>query len=54
MTLVVDVRDKQAVQELETLPEEWKKVDVLINNAGLSRGLDPINCGRYGRLGCND
>jgi NADP-dependent 3-hydroxy acid dehydrogenase YdfG len=44
-TLVADVRDKEAVQKLETLPEEWKKVDVLINNAGLSRGLDPINSG---------
>jgi len=44
-TLVVDVRDKEAVQKLETLPEDWKKVDVLINNAGLSRGLDPINSG---------
>lgn len=44
-TLVVDVREKEAVQKLEDLPEEWKKVDVLINNAGLSRGLDPINAG---------
>ncbi len=44
-TLVVDVREKEAVQKLESLPEEWKKVDVLINNAGLSRGLDPINAG---------
>ncbi len=43
--LVIDVREKEAVQKLETLPEEWKKVDVLINNAGLSRGLDPINAG---------
>ncbi|MES2874771.1 MAG: SDR family NAD(P)-dependent oxidoreductase [Bacteroidota bacterium] len=44
-TLVIDVRQKEAVQILENLPEEWKKVDVLINNAGLSRGLDPINAG---------
>jgi NADP-dependent 3-hydroxy acid dehydrogenase YdfG len=44
-TLVIDVRQKEAVQKLEKLPEEWKKVDVLINNAGLSRGLDPINAG---------
>ncbi|WP_411274064.1 SDR family NAD(P)-dependent oxidoreductase [Daejeonella sp.] len=42
---VVDVRDKEAVRQLETLPREWKKVDVLVNNAGLSRGLDPINSG---------
>lgn len=41
-----DIRDKAAVQHnLETLPESWKKVDVLINNAGLSQGLEPINQG---------
>ncbi len=44
-THVADVRDKLAVQNLESLPDEWKKVDILINNAGLSRGLDPINSG---------
>ncbi|RYY35101.1 MAG: SDR family NAD(P)-dependent oxidoreductase [Sphingobacteriaceae bacterium] len=45
-TVVLDVRDKQAVAEkLGWLPDEWKKVDVLINNAGLSLGLDPINTG---------
>ncbi|WP_419801047.1 SDR family NAD(P)-dependent oxidoreductase [Mucilaginibacter sp.] len=41
-----DIRDKNSVQHsLETLPEAWKKVDVLINNAGLSIGLEPINQG---------
>ncbi len=41
-----DIRDKAAVQHnLETLSESWKKVDVLINNAGLSQGLEPINQG---------
>eukprot|EP01132_Coremiostelium_polycephalum_P017104 gene17104-20513_t len=45
-TLVRDVREKAALTEgLEALPEEWKKVDVLINNAGLSQGLDPIDKG---------
>lgn len=44
-TLVMDVRKKEEVQKLETLSDEWKKVDVLINNAGLSQGLDPINSG---------
>ncbi|MGI4021420.1 MAG: SDR family NAD(P)-dependent oxidoreductase [Janthinobacterium lividum] len=43
---VFDIRDKAAVQHnLETLPAEWKKVDVLINNAGLSKGLEPLNVG---------
>ncbi len=41
-----DIRNQAAVQHnLETLPESWKKVDVLINNAGLSQGLEPINQG---------
>lgn len=39
----MDVRSKDAVQAgWESLPEDWKKVDLLINNAGLSQGLDPI------------
>jgi 3-hydroxy acid dehydrogenase/malonic semialdehyde reductase len=33
------------VLPLETLPASWKKVNVLINNAGLSQGLDPIDKG---------
>ena len=44
-TLVADVRRKEEVERLETMPEDWKKVDVLVNNAGLSQGLDPINAG---------
>jgi 3-hydroxy acid dehydrogenase/malonic semialdehyde reductase len=44
--LCFDVRDKNQVEEnLQSLPEELKKVDVLINNAGLSRGFDPIQNG---------
>lgn len=44
-TLTMDVRNKEDVGKLETLTEDWKKVDVLINNAGLSMGMDPINAG---------
>ncbi|WP_199141043.1 SDR family NAD(P)-dependent oxidoreductase [Pedobacter sp. ASV12] len=41
-----DVRDKENISYvLETLPSQWKNVDVLINNAGLSQGLDPIDKG---------
>ncbi len=41
-----DVRDReQVISNLEGLPAKWKKVNVLINNAGLSQGLDPINKG---------
>ncbi len=41
-----DVRDReQVIVNLEALPAKWKKVSVLINNAGLSQGLDPIQNG---------
>lgn len=45
-SLIADVRDKDAITgALESLPEAWKKVDVLVNNAGLSQGLEPIDQG---------
>ena len=41
-----DIRDKDAVSKaLSALTPEWQKVDVLINNAGLSRGLEPLQDG---------
>lgn len=44
--IVADVRDYENLSYLlETLPASWKKVNVLINNAGLSQGLDPIDKG---------
>lgn len=44
ITLCFDVRNKAEVEQaLATLPKEWKKVDVLINNAGLAAGLDPVH-----------
>ena len=37
--LELDVRDRYAVeQSVTSLPQEWKRIDVLINSAGLSRG----------------
>ncbi len=36
-----DVQDQQAVfSALQQLPEDWKEIDVLINNAGLALGRD--------------
>ena len=44
--LTLDVRDRTAVAStLATLPDEWQSIDVLINNAGLSRGLDKLHEG---------
>lgn len=40
--ITFDVRDRKAAhQAYENLPEEWKNIDVLVNNAGLARGLEP-------------
>ncbi len=45
-TLSLDVRNRSEVEsQLESLSDEWKAVDVLINNAGLSLGLQPISEG---------
>jgi 3-hydroxy acid dehydrogenase/malonic semialdehyde reductase len=39
----LDVRDQPAVAAaVEGLPTEWAQIDVLVNNAGLSRGLDKL------------
>ena len=40
-TLPFDVRNEQEVSgAIASLPAEWKKIDVLINNAGLALGRD--------------
>lgn len=42
LPLVFDVRDRQAAHDaIAGLPQEWAEVDVLVNNAGLARGLEP-------------
>ncbi len=42
MTLCFDVRNREAAkQALDSMPEQWKEIDVLVNNAGLARGLEP-------------
>lgn len=41
-----DVRDKtETFKAIESLPENFKHIDILINNAGNAHGLDPINEG---------
>jgi len=38
----LDVTDSEAVAGfLETIPEGWREIDVLVNNAGLALGLSP-------------
>ena len=43
----LDVRDRAAVESaVAALPAEWQAIDVLVNNAGLSRGLDKLYAGK--------
>jgi len=43
----LDVRSHRAVQEaVDELPASWAEIDVLVNNAGLSRGLDKLYTGK--------
>ena len=45
-SLNFDVRDKTAVfNAIESLPEDFKAIDILINNAGNAHGKDPIQSG---------
>lgn len=49
LNISLDVRNQEEVQEkLGNLPENWQNIHVLINNAGLSQGLDPIHEGDFG------
>lgn len=49
LLLTFDVRDAGAVQAaVGGLPAEWAAVDVLVNNAGLGRGLEPLHTGDPG------
>jgi len=44
--LPFNVSDKNAVNTaIDNLPKEWRNIDLLINNAGLAVGLDPIHKG---------
>lgn len=43
-TLELDVRDRKAVEKaVASLPDQFKAIDVLINNAGLALGLEPAH-----------
>jgi 3-hydroxy acid dehydrogenase / malonic semialdehyde reductase len=47
----LDVTDAASVAALPgSLPPEWRVIDVLVNNAGLALGLDPIHKARLPHL----
>ena len=46
LALCFDVRKSdEAEKNIQTLPEQWKAIDVLVNNAGLAVGLHPVHEG---------
>lgn len=41
--ITLDVRDRAAVEAaIAAIPEEWSAIEILVNNAGLSRGLEKL------------
>jgi NADP-dependent 3-hydroxy acid dehydrogenase YdfG len=43
LAFTLDVRNHdEVISSIRSLPEEWRAIDILINNAGLSRGLEPF------------
>ena len=42
--IVLDVTDKASIKSaLDSLPAEWRQIDVLVNNAGLALGVTPAH-----------
>src|SRR6187402_209139 len=45
-SLIFDVRNRTAVElQINSLPDEWKNIDVLVNSAGNAHGLSSIQNG---------
>ena len=50
ITLAFDVRNYQEVaKNIQSLPEKWRHIEILINNAGLAIGLQPLHTYYGGR-----
>ena len=46
ITLIFDVRDRKEVEmQINSLPNEWKNIDLLVNNAGNAHGLSAFDAG---------
>lgn len=47
LTFQLDVRQQPAVAKaVQELPSSWQDIEILVNNAGLSRGLDKLHEGK--------
>jgi hypothetical protein len=48
LTLSFDIRNHADTEKsLHSIPENWKTIDVLVNNAGLAAGVEPIQEGKW-------
>lgn len=48
LTLCFDVQDRDAVRaQIDSLPPDWKTIDVLVNNAGNAHGMDSFQTGNW-------
>ncbi|MFT3739880.1 MAG: SDR family NAD(P)-dependent oxidoreductase [Breznakibacter sp.] len=55
LPLVFDIRNnQQTMGALASLPEQWKRIDLLVNNAGLAAGIESYPPGKMGKLGTDD
>lgn len=46
LSIELDVRNQKEVEsKINSLPEDWRKIDLLLNNAGLAVGVSPIQEG---------
>ncbi len=47
-SLLFDVRDRETVRKaIEELPSPWNEIDILVNSAGLGRGLEKFYEGKF-------
>lgn len=48
LLLQYDVRSRTECEDaVDALPPEWREIDVLVNNAGLALGLEPVHEGSF-------
>jgi 3-hydroxy acid dehydrogenase / malonic semialdehyde reductase len=48
LTCCFDVRNRQELsKKIQSLPEQWQAIDVLINNAGNAHGMEPFQNGHW-------
>jgi 3-hydroxy acid dehydrogenase / malonic semialdehyde reductase len=48
LPLCFDIRNREEVESaIASLTPKWRKIDVLVNNAGLAVGMTPVNEGVY-------